>query len=116
MGFNRNANKCDFPFFFALQKKSHTPEYSYETANGITGEEIGTLKKATSPDSSDVITAKGSFSYTAPDGTLITLTYEADDVNGFQPKVHDHFKSSPNPYRTPVGLLFDALSHALRAH
>lgn len=59
---------------------------SYETANGIKGQEAGTLKKATSPDSSDVIITQGSVSYTAPDGTLITLTYVADDIGGFQPQ------------------------------
>lgn len=64
-----------------------TPNCSYETANGIKGQEVGTVKKATDPDSSDVIIASGSFSYTAPDGTVINLTYEADDVGGFQPKV-----------------------------
>lgn len=32
---------------------------SYETANGIQADETGILKKATSPDSSDVITAQG---------------------------------------------------------
>lgn len=60
---------------------------SYETGNGIKGQETGTLKKATSPDTSDVIVSQGSVSYTAPDGTVITLTYAADDVNGFQPQV-----------------------------
>lgn len=45
------------------------------------------MKKATNPDSSDVIVSSGSYSYTAPDGTLITLTYAADDEGGFQPKV-----------------------------
>lgn len=29
----------------------------------------------------------GSFSYTAPDGQVISLTYAADDVGGFQPQV-----------------------------
>lgn len=60
---------------------------SYETANGIKGEEVGSLKKATNPDSTDVIIAQGSYSYTAPDGTLISLSYAADDVGGFQPRV-----------------------------
>lgn len=67
---------------------AHRCQYqSYETANGIKGEEVGTLKKATNPDSSDVIISQGSVSYTAPDGTLISLSYAADDENGFQPKV-----------------------------
>lgn len=68
---------------------------SYETANGIKGEEVGTLKKATNPDTSDVIINSGSFSYTAPDGTLISLNYVADDVGGFQPRV--------SPTSTPSG-------------
>lgn len=45
------------------------------------------MKKAQSADQTDVIIESGSYSYTAPDGTLITLTYTADDVNGFQPQV-----------------------------
>ncbi|KAG4077010.1 hypothetical protein HA402_015997 [Bradysia odoriphaga] len=69
-------------------------QYSYETANGIKGQEVGTVKKATDPDSSDVIISSGSVSYTAPDGTVINLTYEADDVNGFQPK-GDHLPTPP---------------------
>lgn len=59
----------------------------YETGNGIKGEEIGTLKKASNPDSNDAVVAQGSFSYTSPEGILITLSYNADDVGGFQPKV-----------------------------
>lgn len=45
------------------------------------------MKKATNPESSDVIVSSGSYSYTAPDGTVISLTYAADDEGGFQPKV-----------------------------
>ncbi|XP_026486353.1 endocuticle structural glycoprotein ABD-4-like [Vanessa tameamea] len=60
--------------------------YSYETENGIKADETGSLKKATGPDSSDVIIAQGSFSYTAPDGTVINLSYVADDENGFRPE------------------------------
>ncbi|XP_045764255.1 endocuticle structural glycoprotein ABD-4-like [Maniola jurtina] len=60
--------------------------YSYETENGIKADETGTLKKASSPDSNDVIVAQGAFSYTAPDGTVISLNYVADDENGFRPE------------------------------
>ncbi|CAK1553607.1 unnamed protein product [Leptosia nina] len=60
--------------------------YSYETENGIKADETGTLKKASGPDSNDVIVAQGAFSYTAPDGTVINLNYVADDENGFRPE------------------------------
>ncbi|XP_055387468.1 endocuticle structural glycoprotein ABD-4-like [Condylostylus longicornis] len=69
-------------------------QYSYETDNGIKGEETGTLKKASSPDTSDVIISQGSVSYTAPDGTLISLQYSADDENGFVPQ-GDHLPTPP---------------------
>jgi hypothetical protein len=59
---------------------------SYETGNGIRAEETGTLKRATSPDTQDVIVAQGSYSYTSPEGELIQVTYVADDVGGFQPQ------------------------------
>lgn len=71
--------KCFIEFFLVC--------FSYETANGIQADETGTLKKATSPDTNDVIIAQGKYSYTAPDGTLISITYVADDVGGFQPQV-----------------------------
>uniref|UniRef100_A0A182WGU1 Uncharacterized protein n=1 Tax=Anopheles minimus TaxID=112268 RepID=A0A182WGU1_9DIPT len=69
-------------------------KYSYETANGIRGKESGTLKRASSPDTSDVIVAAGSVSYTAPDGSLVELSYTADDENGFQPS-GDHLPTPP---------------------
>uniref|UniRef100_A0A1B0D632 Uncharacterized protein n=2 Tax=Phlebotomus papatasi TaxID=29031 RepID=A0A1B0D632_PHLPP len=50
-------------------------QYSYETANGIKGQETGTLKRATSPDATDVIIAQGSVTYTSPEGQVITLNY-----------------------------------------
>jgi hypothetical protein len=68
--------------------------YNYETANGIKAEETGTLKKATSPDTSDVVVARGSVSYTSPEGNLITLSYTADDENGFVPQ-GDHLPTPP---------------------
>lgn len=59
---------------------------SYETGNGINVQETGTLKRATSADKEDVIVSQGSFSYTSPEGQLISVTYVADDEGGFQPQ------------------------------
>ncbi|KAL7039911.1 hypothetical protein ACKWTF_000171 [Chironomus riparius] len=68
--------------------------YNYETGNGIKAEEQGTLKRAAGPDAQDVIVARGSYSYTSPEGELISVQYVADDEGGFQP-VGDHLPTPP---------------------
>ncbi|XP_028163693.1 endocuticle structural glycoprotein ABD-4-like [Ostrinia furnacalis] len=68
------------------QQPDGSYRYSYETENGIKAEETGSVKKASGPDTADVIIAQGGFSYTAPDGTVINLNYIADDENGFKPE------------------------------
>lgn len=57
---------------------------SYETGNGIRAEESGSLKRATSADKQDAVVAQGSYSYTNPEGELVSITYTADDEGGFQ--------------------------------
>ncbi|KAH8393340.1 hypothetical protein KR215_006137 [Drosophila sulfurigaster] len=78
---------------------------SYETSNGIRVENVGYLKKIIIPKSetSDgqvideheelVLVQTGSFSYSDPEGNLITLRYTADE-NGFQPE-GDHLPVAP---------------------
>lgn len=58
--------------------------YAYETGDGIQAEEEGYLKNAGSQDESQ--TAQGSYSYTAPDGQQVAVSYTADE-NGFRPQV-----------------------------
>ncbi|XP_046393067.1 endocuticle structural glycoprotein SgAbd-8-like [Ischnura elegans] len=58
--------------------------YSYETGNEIAVEEKGELKNR-GVEGQEAQSAIGSYSYTAPDGTRITVTYTADE-NGFQPQ------------------------------
>jgi hypothetical protein len=67
---------------------------SYETANGIKAQEVGTLKKAASPEDGNVIVTQGSYTYKTPDGVQITLQYVADDVGGFAPQ-GDHLPTPP---------------------
>ena len=55
---------------------------SFEAENGIKVEESGQVKQIT-PEAAG-ITSKGSYSYTAPDGTVVTTSWVADE-NGFQP-------------------------------
>jgi hypothetical protein len=65
--------------------------YSYETGNGISAHESGS-PKAQGPEGL-AVTAEGGFSYRAPDGQQITLTYTADE-NGFHP-VGPHLPTPP---------------------
>lgn len=64
--------------------------FRYETGNDINAEESGFLKNAGKGEGVEAQVAQGQFSYTAPDGTRIALTYIADE-NGFQPQVRNSF-------------------------
>ncbi|XP_045446428.1 flocculation protein FLO11-like [Melitaea cinxia] len=82
-----------------------TYKFSYETGNGIKREETAYQKilpkgrgassseGGDSNESDEIHVQEGSFSYTAPDGTVITLRYIADE-NGFQP-IGDHLPKAP---------------------
>ncbi|CAH0727802.1 unnamed protein product, partial [Brenthis ino] len=82
-----------------------TYKFSYETGNGIKREEIAYEKvlpkaRASSNEASEnedysdeIHVQQGSYSYTAPDGTIISLRYIADE-NGFRP-IGDHLPKSP---------------------
>ena len=76
---------------------------SFESADGIKVEESGRNKQI-SADASGMA-AEGSFSYTAPDGTVVKLTWVADE-NGFQPK-GDHLPVAPPTPEHVVKLLAD---------
>ncbi|XP_049942669.1 endocuticle structural glycoprotein SgAbd-2 [Schistocerca serialis cubense] len=56
--------------------------YSYQTGNGIAAQEQGYLKNPGQRDL-EAENVQGTFSYTAPDGTPISLRYVADE-NGFR--------------------------------
>ncbi|XP_076272814.1 endocuticle structural glycoprotein SgAbd-8-like [Rhynchophorus ferrugineus] len=63
-----------------------TYNWAYETGNGINAEESGDAR-------GDGTKARGSFSYTAPDGQRISLQYTADE-NGFVP-AGNHLPTPP---------------------
>lgn len=68
-----------------------TYRFSYETENGIKAQEQGEIKNKGSEN--EIASVSGSYSYTAPDGQVITITYIADE-NGFQPQ-GDHLPTPP---------------------
>ncbi|KAE8573249.1 endocuticle structural glycoprotein SgAbd-4 [Halyomorpha halys] len=82
--------KPNDPVAIISSTDEHNPDgsyqWSYETANGIKAQETGSLKPAQDPKDGQVVVAQGSYSYTADDGTVISLTYVADDLEGFQPQ------------------------------
>jgi hypothetical protein len=79
--------------------------HSFESADGIKVETSGSQKKV-GPKAEDIGTvSKGSYSYTAPDGTLITVNWVADE-NGFQP-TGDHLPTPPPMPEHVVKMLAD---------
>lgn len=88
---------------------------SFETGNQIKQQATGYSKKVYVPrlrsdgiksdeyDTANIIVQTGSYSYVAPDGKLIQVSYIADE-NGFQP-IGEHI-----PTRSPIP---ERISHAL---
>lgn len=70
-------NKCKV--FICLTQRVH----SYATGNGIKAQEQGVLKGNVPEGPGEAV--HGSYSYTAPNGQQITVTYTADE-NGFVPQ------------------------------
>ncbi|CAH1391062.1 unnamed protein product [Nezara viridula] len=60
-----------------------TYQFSYQSGDGTSAQEQGYLKNPGTPDEGQA--AQGAFSYTAPDGQVISLQYLSDD-GGFQPQ------------------------------
>ncbi|KAJ8929893.1 hypothetical protein NQ314_017358, partial [Rhamnusium bicolor] len=56
-------------------------QYAYETENGISANEEGTLKNI---GTEAAIVAQGAFQWSAPEGEQIQIQYIADE-NGYQP-------------------------------
>lgn len=68
-----------------------TYHYSFEAENGISAQEQGQLKANVGEDGA--IEAQGSYQYTAPDGTPISVQYVANE-NGYQPQ-GEHIPVAP---------------------
>ncbi|XP_013187727.2 cuticle protein 3 [Amyelois transitella] len=64
---------------------------AYETGNNIQAEEQGYLKSV--GDNHDALVQQGTYTYTAPDGQVITVEYTADEF-GFRVK-GDHIPTPP---------------------
>ncbi|XP_073980505.1 endocuticle structural glycoprotein SgAbd-2-like [Rhodnius prolixus] len=78
------ANPQEIPIISYVNEHNFDGSYrfSYETGNGINVQEQGYLKNPGQKDL-EAQTAQGSYTYTAPDGQVLTVTWIADE-NGFQ--------------------------------
>lgn len=83
-----HANNSIFPSSFSFLQQSH-PQYSfnYGVHDGLTGD----VKSQVESRDGDVV--KGQYSLVEPDGSVRTVDYTADDVNGFNAVVT---KSGPS--------------------
>ena len=73
---------------------------SWESANGITFEEKGTLKNAGQENEAESVV--GSSSWTAPDGTKLSLTWTADENGAVF--AGDHLPTPPPPQEIPAAI------------
>ncbi|XP_060802868.1 pupal cuticle protein 20 [Amyelois transitella] len=92
-GFSGGSGGASIPItkFENVNNGDGTYQFSYETGNGISAHESG-APRAQGPEG-PAVTAEGGFSYRAPDGQQIGLTYTADE-NGFHP-VGPHLPTPP---------------------
>ncbi|KAL4717972.1 hypothetical protein ACJJTC_013011 [Scirpophaga incertulas] len=90
-GYNNYGPQIPILRYENVNNGDGTYRYSYETGNGISAHESG-APRAPGPEG-PAVTAEGGFSYSAPDGQQVSLTYTADE-NGFHP-VGSHIPTPP---------------------
>ncbi|XP_011639344.1 endocuticle structural glycoprotein ABD-4 [Pogonomyrmex barbatus] len=92
----RPTSTTPIPILHWNKQQEHDGTYktSYETGNNIIAEESGYIKTiGEGEDRAEAIVQQGTFSYTSPEGQLITIHYTADET-GFTRKV-DHIPTPP---------------------
>ncbi|CAK9801706.1 Endocuticle structural glycoprotein SgAbd-2 [Anthophora plagiata] len=76
------------------QEHDGTYKTSYETGNNIIAEESGYIKKVgEGEEQGEALVQQGSYSYTSPEGKLISIHYTADET-GFH-ATGDHIPTPP---------------------
>ncbi|KAI9565995.1 hypothetical protein GHT06_009793 [Daphnia sinensis] len=79
--------------------------FNFESADGTKVSESGNQKKVGPKDEDIGTVSKGSYSYTSPDGVVITVNWTADE-NGFQ-ATGDHLPTPPPMPEHVVKMLAD---------
>ncbi|XP_023316065.1 cuticle protein 3-like [Trichogramma pretiosum] len=91
----RRVSTTPIPILQWNKQQEHDGTYrtNYETGNNIIAEEQGYIKQVgEGEDRADALVQQGSYSYTSPEGQIITVHYTADET-GF----HAHGDHIPTP-------------------
>lgn len=92
----RPTSTTPIPILHWNKQQEHDGTYKigYETGNNIIAEESGYIKTiGEGEDRAEAIVQQGTFSYTSPEGQLITIHYTADET-GFHAQ-GDHIPTPP---------------------
>ncbi|EZA58806.1 Endocuticle structural glycoprotein SgAbd-2, partial [Ooceraea biroi] len=92
----RPTSTTPIPILHWNKQQEHDGTYktSYETGNNIIAEESGYIKTiGEGEERAEAIVQQGTFSYTSPEGQLITIHYTADET-GFHAQ-GDHIPTPP---------------------
>ncbi|XP_012282437.1 endocuticle structural glycoprotein ABD-4 isoform X2 [Orussus abietinus] len=93
---DRHSTTTYIPILQWNKQQEHDGTYkaSYETGNNIIAEESGYIKTlGEGADQTEALVQQGSYSYTSPEGQLITVHYTADET-GFHAS-GDHIPTPP---------------------
>ncbi|XP_014209812.2 uncharacterized protein LOC106640327 [Copidosoma floridanum] len=93
---DRRAKTTPIPILVWNKQQEHDGTYrtNYETGNNIIAEESGYIKTVgEGEDQTEALVQEGSYSYTSPEGQIITIRYMADET-GFH-ATGDHLPTSP---------------------
>ncbi|CAB0030356.1 unnamed protein product [Trichogramma brassicae] len=86
----------------------------YETGNNIIAEEQGYIKQVgEGEDRADALVQQGSYSYTSPEGQIITVHYTADET-GFH--AHGDHIPTPPPVSEEIQKGLDLIYAGIRQH
>ncbi|XP_050342277.1 endocuticle structural glycoprotein ABD-4-like [Nymphalis io] len=101
--------------FDKVQGTDGSYQTSYETGNNIHAQENGYVRNVKNSENEDIPTLvqEGSYSYTAPDGQVITVEYTADEF-GFRVK-GDHIPTPP-PLSPEIQKSLDLIYAGIKAN
>lgn len=78
---------------FHVGQRCRFHPFSYKTGNKIDAQETGYIRDISEKHPNGVLVQQGEYTYEAPDGTIVSVQYTADEL-GFR-AVGDHIPTTP---------------------